>query len=89
LIRKLQNQNVILFIGVGFSAKVENLLDTDMPMASYLANKIGQLGAFDDENDLQYATDEYLKNNTPDELIKLISPLNYLSHHIYYNLIVF
>jgi len=75
LIRKLQNQNVILFIGAGFSASVKNLLNNEMPMAKDLANEIGKLGDFDDENDLQYAADEYLKNNSPEELIKLLQKL--------------
>lgn len=58
LIRKLQNQNAVLFIGAGFSAQVENLLDEKMPLAQDLALKIGKLGNFDAENDLQYAADK-------------------------------
>lgn len=81
LIRKLQNQNVILFMGAGFSAEVENLLGETMPLASNsaekkgLASRIGELGEFDDEDDLQYAADEYLNNNTPEKLIKLLQNL--------------
>lgn len=75
LIRKLQNKNVILFIGAGFSASVKNLLNNEMPMAKNLANEIGKLGNFDDENDLQYAADEYLENNSSEELIKLLQKL--------------
>ena len=78
LIRKLQNQNVVLFIGAGFSAEVENLLGETMPLANNtpekrgLAARIGELGGFNDEDDLHYAADEYLKNNSPDKLIKLL-----------------
>jgi len=75
LIRKLQNKNVVLFIGAGFSASVQNLFDNKMPMAKELANEIGKLGKFDDEDDLQYAADEYLENNSPEELIQLLQQL--------------
>ena len=74
-IRKIQNQNVLLFIGAGFSAEVENLLNKKMPLAKDLANEIGKLGDFDDEDDLQYAADEYLDNNSSERLIKLLQNL--------------
>lgn len=80
-IRKLQSQNTVLFIGAGFSAEVENILGETMPLANNssdkkgLASRIGELGSFDDEDDLPYAADEYLENNEPDELIRLLQNL--------------
>ncbi len=73
--RRLQSQNVILFVGAGFSSGVKNLFGKPMPLATELANKIGELGNFDAEGDLPFAADEYLKNNTPNELIRLLQNL--------------
>lgn len=65
-------RGAVLFLGSGFSAQARGLADDEMPTAQVLANAIGKLGKFDDEGDLRYASDRYLKEGSPALLVQLL-----------------
>ena len=75
LVKALDSKRAVLFIGAGFSESSKNILDSKLPRASELANEIGKLGNFDDENDLQYSAERYLRENDSENLINLLQNL--------------
>jgi len=75
LARALSSKRALLFIGAGFSKSSRNLNGQELPLANDLANKIGELGSFDAESDLQYASEKFLREGNDDDLIQLLTNL--------------
>jgi SIR2-like domain len=69
LIRKIASNKAILFTGAGFSKDTLNIQKTEPPTAKELAIKIAELGGYEEDEDLAYISDIYLKNHNSDELI--------------------
>jgi hypothetical protein len=72
MLSKISTGNTILFTGAGFSSNTLNMLNKETPKAKELANLIGKLGEFDDEDDLKFATNFYIKNYDEQKLIDLL-----------------
>ena len=72
LLRLVSQGNTLLFIGSGFSTFAYNLFDERMPTANQLANKIGELGKFDAENDLFFAVEKYTELYSKLDLITFL-----------------
>ena len=72
LLRLISQGNTLLFVGSGFSTFAYNLKDEKMPIAKELANKIGNLGNFNADEDLFYAVEKYLKNFSKRTLISFL-----------------
>lgn len=61
--------NVVLFLGSGFSKGATSVNGIKFQAAVELARKIGKLGGFNSEDDLRYASDRYIRENGPEDLI--------------------
>jgi hypothetical protein len=74
LLAQISTGKAILFTGAGFSTGTTNINTTEnFPnVAKDLAIKIGRLGGFDSDNDLQYAADRFLRDNDAQKLIDLL-----------------
>ncbi|WP_165499111.1 SIR2 family protein [Acinetobacter sp. ANC 4177] len=73
ILNHVASRGAILFLGSGFSASANGLNDDLMPTAEKLAQKIGDLKAFDAEKDLKYATDRFMSDDGDgNELIKVL-----------------
>jgi hypothetical protein len=60
LIQAIESGRALLFTGAGFSSKCKNFKDKTPPRSKSLAEGIGNLGDFDSEKDLKFATEYYL-----------------------------
>jgi len=69
--RKIQAGGAVLFVGSGFSSEAR-AYNEDLPTASRLAELIGKAGGFEHFEDLRYAADFYLSENSPSGLISLL-----------------
>lgn len=74
LIRKIASNKAILFTGAGFSKNTLNIENKEPPTAKELASKIAELGGYaeDEDGDLAYISDIYLKENDSDNLIAFL-----------------
>lgn len=72
VVAKAHAGNTLLFIGAGFSLGSKNANDTLMPLAGDLSKAICELGDFEEDEDLAYSADFYLKYNQPEQLIDLL-----------------
>jgi hypothetical protein len=63
-IERIKTGRSLLFCGAGFSVNSINLLDTHPPCAKDLAHKICNIGEFEEDDDLMYASD-YLISKYP------------------------
>lgn len=72
LIAKCHAGNTILFFGAGFSAGSRNKTCDPLPLAKDLSVEICKLGGFEEDDDLAYSADYYLKHNDSTELIGLL-----------------
>ncbi|ELI1841417.1 SIR2 family protein [Vibrio fluvialis] len=64
--------NTILFLGAGFSMGCTNRTDNDIPLAKQLSRDICRLGNFEEDDDLTFSADYYLKFSDASELIELL-----------------
>jgi len=64
--------NTLLFIGAGFLLGSQNQTGTPIPLAKDLSKAICKLGGVEEDEDLAYSADYYLKYNDPEELIGLL-----------------
>ncbi|WP_426369936.1 SIR2 family protein [Pseudocolwellia sp. HL-MZ7] len=70
---RLQTGNAILFTGAGFSLGTENTLGKEPPLAKGLSKKISKLAGIDEDEDLKYTANVYLKyNSNPSPLLSLL-----------------
>lgn len=65
--------NTLLFLGAGFSLGSQNQDGTPIPLAKDLSKAICKLGEFEEDEDLAYSADYYIKYNDPERLIGLLS----------------
>lgn len=72
VVAKAHAGNALLFIGAGFSLGSKNANGTSMPLASELSKYICKLGGFEEDEDLAYSADYYLKYNQSEQLIDLL-----------------
>lgn len=72
LVESIACGKAILFVGSGFSRNAIALDGSKFPTAAMLARNIGMLGGFDSANDLRYASEKYLRENSPDKLVQVI-----------------
>ncbi|MCF2859484.1 SIR2 family protein [Pseudoalteromonas sp. SMS1] len=72
IIEKAHAGNTLLFIGAGYSLGSTNTINKPIPLASELSVEICKLGNFEEDNDLAYSADYYLKYNDAEKLIGLI-----------------
>ena len=72
LIERISTGQAILFTGAGFSSLTKNINDEEPSAAKDLALEICQLGGFQSDEDLRYATDYYIANNNISNLIQLL-----------------
>jgi hypothetical protein len=61
LLRALESGKAILFTGAGFSFGCKNIKNEALPNAKSLAKIISNFGGFNEDEDLAYAADRYLK----------------------------
>ena len=72
LVAKAHAGNSLLFIGAGFSLGSTNAINKPMPLASELSKQICNLGSFEEDEELSFSADYYLKHNHPEALINLL-----------------
>ncbi|WP_345874664.1 SIR2 family protein [Shewanella algae] len=85
IIEKAHAGNTLLFIGAGYSLGSTNKIKKPIPLASELSIEICKLGRFEEDDDLAYSADYFLKHNDPAKLIGLMqdyfSITSVSSHH--------
>ncbi|WP_022667457.1 SIR2 family protein [Desulfospira joergensenii] len=69
---KAHAKNTILFLGAGFSLGCYNKSGNELLLAKRLSRKICQLGGFEEDDDLTFSADYYLKYYDPAKLIGLL-----------------
>lgn len=70
---RLSTGNSILFTGAGFSLGTTNTLGNEPPLAKGLSRQISQLAGIEEDEDLKYTANLYLKfNSEPTELLTLL-----------------
>lgn len=72
VVERIASGRSVLFVGSGFSRDAIALNDSKFPTATLLANKIGQMGGFDADADLRYASEKYLRLYSPNDLVRVI-----------------
>ena len=72
MVARAGSGNTILFIGAGYSLGCENINESPVPLARSLSKKICNLGKFEEDEDLAFSADYYLKYNEPADLINLL-----------------
>lgn len=72
IIEKAHAGNTILFIGAGFSLGSINKIGRPVPLAKDLSIEICKLGGFEEDDDLAYSADYYIKYKDPSELVGLL-----------------
>lgn len=72
LIESIAGGKAILFVGSGFSRKAIALDGTEFPTAEILASEIGELGGFEADKDLRYASEKYLRLHSAEKLADML-----------------
>jgi energy-coupling factor transporter ATP-binding protein EcfA2 len=72
LVETIAGGKAILFVGSGFARNAIALDGTKFPTAEVLARNIGELGGFDADNDLRYASEKFLRMNSADKLVSML-----------------
>jgi len=72
LIEEVAGGKAILFVGSGFSRNAIGLDGKALLTAKELAKKIGDLGEFEADGDLRYASEKYIRDNNPVVLIEML-----------------
>jgi hypothetical protein len=72
LIETIAGGRAVLFVGSGFARNAIALDGTKFPTAEVLARKIGELGGFDADKDLRYASEKYLRMNSGEKLVDML-----------------
>lgn len=72
VISRVHSGNTLLFIGAGFSIGAESEVGHPLPLAKELSEKICRLGSFDEDDDLAFSADYFLKYNDSKDLINLL-----------------
>ena len=72
LLSRLSTGKAILFTGAGFSRTATNINGTHPPAGDQLAKMIANLGGFEEDDDLRYVSDYYLKNFDPSKLLDFL-----------------
>ncbi|WP_018015600.1 SIR2 family protein [Teredinibacter turnerae] len=72
LIAKAHAGNAILFLGAGFSKGSVCESGKELPLAGQLSIEICKLGKFEEDEDLAYSADYYLKYNDPAKLVGML-----------------
>jgi len=72
VISKVYAENTLLFIGAGFSLGSKDQTEESVLLAKDLSIKICKLGDFDEDEDLAYSADYYLKYHDASALIGLL-----------------
>lgn len=86
LIERISTGQAILFTGAGFSGLTKNIDGEEPSAAKDLAHEICNLGKFPLDDDLRFATDFYLENNSCTPLIQLLkNKYTITSTHSYHN----
>lgn len=85
IIEKAHAGNTLLFIGAGYSLGSINKIEKPIPLAKELSTEICKLGEFEEDDDLAFSADFYIKYNDPAKLVGLIkdyfSIKSVSSHH--------
>lgn len=71
VISRVHSGNTLLFIGAGFSIGAESVSGHPLPLAKS-CQKICRLGSFDEDDDLAFSADYFLKYNDSKDLINLL-----------------
>lgn len=72
LIQEIAGGKAVLFIGSGFSRNAIGLDGKVLLTAEELAKRIGELGKFNPDGDLRYASEKYIRDNNPLLLIEML-----------------
>ncbi|WP_413191199.1 SIR2 family protein [Psychrobacter sp. AT9] len=72
IIAKIATGQSILFTGAGFSSLTENVNSEEPSAAKDLAHEICILGGFPEDDDLRFATDYFIENNSKSKLVQLL-----------------
>lgn len=72
IVNSIATGKALLFTGAGFSLGSINMNGDGPPKASELAEKICDLGGFEKDTDLRFASDFYLHNHPKEALIELL-----------------
>lgn len=86
LISVIAGGKAVLFVGSGYSRNAIGLNGEALVTAAGLAGKIGELGGFDADDDLRYASEKYIRDNDPAALVEMLLDLfvvkDVLPHHV-------
>ena len=72
LVERISTGQAVLFTGAGFSGLTRNVNGEEPSAAKDLAHEICELGKFPIDDDLRFATDYYIENNSLAPLIQLL-----------------
>lgn len=75
LIESIAGGKAVLFVGSGFSSNAIGINGDILPTAKKLAQKIGELGNFDAQDDLRYASEKYIRDKDQSALIEMLLDL--------------
>ena len=72
LIEAIAGGKAVLFVGSGFARNAIGLDDEVLLTAAELAKRIGELGNFDADGDLRYASEKFIRDKNPALLVELL-----------------
>ncbi len=72
LIEAIAGGKAVLFVGSGFARNAIGLDDEVLLTAAELAKRIGELGDFDADGDLRYASEKFIRDKNPALLVELL-----------------
>ena len=75
LIEAIAGGKAVLFVGSGYSRNSIGLNGDVLLTAKELAKRIGDLGNFDADDDLRYASEKYIRDNDPQALVEMLLDL--------------
>lgn len=75
LIEAIAGGKAVLFVGSGFARNAIGLDGEVLLTAAELAQRIGNLGKFDADGDLRYASEKFIRDNNPALLVELLLDL--------------
>lgn len=73
MLRKIGSGRAVLFVGSGYSHDALSVGSERLPTASGLAKAIGELGGFDSEDDLRYASERFMRLGDKLALVKFLT----------------
>lgn len=72
LLQRIGTGGAVLFVGSGYSRGSLSVQGDELPIAEGLANAIGELGGFDADKDLRYASERFMREKDPAQLVDML-----------------